>query len=397
MITRFHKAVAMMLCTGLVSCEGFFGEKTDLGFIEAPEFQNRAVAYVPIQPVMEGFAEPTDVIVGYDELLYVVDAGTEEVIAFDVAGRELGRTHVQGVTKVAQDRQMNILAIGTFDTVINDNPYTLPAIYRLSLNGALGYGIRYAQVIHKTVNPFYFKSSFSSNDAEVRFSSIDVMADNRYYVTRTGPRDNEVQVGGPDDGILLFDQKDKYVSTVFVTTDAGLSRGYFRTPLCITTMAKPPQSPSVSESQNFFVAMGDPDVPIKVQSVNFIETDFGSSYEVEFLDFSDTAEADDFLYRPGRFDTPADICVTGDGTNHVFVVDSEKDSLYQFTTRGLEGVNPPPGSTEKKNIIVSFGGRGQEALQFNHPSAVTYFDRIVYVADKGNGRILRFRITTDFD
>lgn len=391
------QSILILFSIALFGCDGFLGTKTDLDFIDVPNYLGRDVAYVPIQPIIEGFLEPTDVIVGYDELVYVVDKGSEEIIGFDVAGREIGRFSLPGVTKITQDRRMNILALATFDTSINDQVYNLSAIYRLSLSGELGYGIQYASIVKKVVNPFYFKSSFSSDDALVKFSSIDVLADNRYFVTRTGPRDNEIQVGGPDDGVLLFDIDDDYVSNVFVSAESGLSRGYFRTPTCIVTAAKPPQSPSVSESQNFFVAMADKQVPIKVQSVRFTETDFGSSYNAEFLDYSDTSAADDFLYRPDRFSNPVDLWLTGDGTNYLFVVDEDRDSLFQFTTNGLEGINPPAGSSATKNIIASFGGRGQGPMEFNHPSAVAYFDQIVYVTDKQNGRLLRFKLTTDFD
>ena len=387
-------SIALIFLTG---CEGFFGSKTDLSFIDAPEFQNRDVAYVPIQPIIENFLEPNDVIAGFDELIYVVDEGTQEIISLDQAGRELGRYTLPGVTRIMQARQMNILAIGNFDTIINDNPYTLSTIYRLKLNSGSFYGIQYARVINKIVHPFYFKSSFSSVDAEVQFTSVDIMGDNKFYATRTGPRDNANQIGGPDDGIVLFDEDDEYVSNVFVSTNVGFFRDYFKSPSCITTQAKPRQSPSVSASSNFFVAMLSAEVPIKVQSIQFNATEFGSSYNVQLLSFTDTAEANDFLYRPGRFSNPTDMWMTGDGTNYLFVIDSEKDSLYQFTTTGFEGANPPPGSSEKKNIIASFGGNGQGATQFNNPTAVAYLDRIVYVADKGNGRLLRFKLTTDFD
>ncbi len=381
----------------LNSCEGFFGKKTDLSFIDAPVFQARDVAYVPIQPIIDGFFEPTDVIAGFDELIYVVDAGSQEIIAFDQSGREQGRYSLKGVTKIIQDRQMNILAIAEHDTTINEADYTLSAIYRLDLNSALGYNIKNAQIINKIVHPFYFKTSFSSIDAQVKFTSVDIMGNNTIYATRTGPRDNENQVGGPDDGIVLFNEKDEYVSNIFVSTNSGFFRGYFKTPLCITTLAKPRQSPSVSLSSNFFVALGDPTVSINVQSIRFTETEFGSSYEVEVLDFTDTSKADDFLYRSNRFENPVDLTMTGDGTNYLFVVDDAKDSIYQFTTRGWEGVNPPAGSSQTKNIIASFGGTGQGATQFNKPSAVAYLDRVLYVTDKGNGRLLRFKLTTDID
>jgi hypothetical protein len=294
-----------------------------------------------------------------------------------------------------QDRQMDILAIGTLDTLINGTNYTLSAIYRIDLKQGGTYGIASGKIVDTIAHPFYFKTSFSSLDAEVRFTSVDIMGDNTFYVTRTGPRDNENQVGGPDDGIILFDEDGHYVSNVFVSTDVGFYRNYFKTPLCLVSPAKPRQSPSVSSSSSFFVAMADPSVPIKVQSIQFFETEFGSSYEVELLDFTDTSKAVDFLYRPGRFKEPVDLTLTGDGSNYLFVVDAGSDSIYQFTTRGWEGVNPPPGSSETKNIIASFGGTGEGASQFRNPSAVAYLDRILYVCDKGNGRLLRFKLTTD--
>jgi len=390
-------SIGVVLTLALASCEGFFGKKTDLSFIDAPNYQNRDVAYVPVQPIIEGFVEPTDVIAGYDELIYVVDAASDEIISFDQSGRELGRKTVPGVTKIVQDRQLNILAIGTLDTTINDVPFTLSTIYRLNLNGASGYGIQHATYTDSIVHPFYFKTSFSSADAEVSFTSVDAMADNKLYATRIGPRDNESQVGGPDDGVVLFNEYGEYVSNVFISTDIGFYRGYFQTPTCIATLAKPEQSPSVNTSPNFFVAMADQDVPIKVQSIEFNETEFGSSYNVQLLAYNDTAEANDFLYRPGRFNNPVDMTVSGDGTNYLFVVDEDVDSIYQFTTSGLEGVNPPPGSSETKNIITSFGGTGVGATQFNKPTAIAYLNQILYVADKGNGRLLRFKLTTDID
>src|SRR5690606_15135578 len=134
-----------------------------------------------------------------------------EIIAFDQSGREQGSFTLLGVTKIIQDRKLNILAIAEFDTVINEASYTLSAIFRLNLNTPAGYGIRNAEITQKIVHPFYFKTSFSALDAEVKFTSVDVMHDNTFYATRVGPRDNENQVGGPDDGIVLFDENDEYV------------------------------------------------------------------------------------------------------------------------------------------------------------------------------------------
>ena len=58
---------------------------------------------------------------------------------------------------------------------------------------------------------------------------------------------------------------------------------------------------------------------------------------------------------------------------------------------------PPAGSTSKKNVLVSFGGTGTSLSQFNNPSGVAYYQQVLYVADTDNKRILRFKLTTDFD
>jgi len=136
---------------------------------------------------------------------------------------------------------------------------------------------------------------------------------------------------------------------------------------------------------------------LKIQYISFVESVDGSVYNVEALIEGDTSQAEGFLYTPNRFSSPEGLAFTGDGTNYIFVVDSEKDSLYQFTNTGLEGIKPPPAASSQKHVLASFGGTGNGIDQFNDPMGVAYIDQIVYVADAGNGRVLRYRLTTDFD
>ena len=91
----------------------FFGTKTDLDFIDTPEFQIRDISYVPIQPALTNFVRPVDITTGFDELIYVVDEATQEVVSLDESGRELGRFTVQGARSVVQDRRFDLLVIGT--------------------------------------------------------------------------------------------------------------------------------------------------------------------------------------------------------------------------------------------------------------------------------------------
>ncbi len=378
----------------LCGCEGFFGKKTDLGFIETPEFQIRDISYVPIQPALTQFVRPVDVITGFDELMYVVDEGSQEIISLDESGRELGRFTVQGVTALAQDRRLDLLAIGTKTITISDSVnFDVACIYRIDLHGDLGYGIKHAVVTNEVIHPFYYKATFSSSDPLVTFNAIGILENNQYYVTRNGIGGNNFD--GPDDAVLLFNTKDEFVTPIGVSSHGALFRDYFKKPFGLITTVQPPQI-LAGGGNDFIYSSVSPEGVIKVQYIEFIETEFGATYEPRILKV-DEDEADGFLTFPYRFDEPKGLALSGDGTNHIFITDAKKDSIYLFSLNGFEGVKPPPGYSTTKYIDVSFGGTGTGLTQFNEPRGVAYKNRVVYVADAGNGRVLRFKLTSDFD
>ena len=65
------------------------------------------------------------------------------------------------------------------------------------------------------------------------------------------------------------------------------------------------------------------------------------------------------------------------------VVDADFDSLFKFSAAGEE--------------LQSFGATGTGEKQFQQPHGVAFFDKTLYVADTGNDRIVRFRLSTDVD
>ncbi|MCB9245076.1 MAG: hypothetical protein H6606_01485 [Flavobacteriales bacterium] len=377
----------------LAGCDGYFGKKTDLDFIEKPEFQLRDIAYVPVQPAIVGLSKPVDVLAGFDELIYAVDAGSEEIVCFDESGRELGRLYVQGVRAVAQDRKLDLLAIGTQTRNISGVDFDLTCIYRIRLQQPQGYGLQFARVVNTIVHPFYFKSTFSSSDVDVEFNDIAVLRDNRYYVTREG--NVSQQFGGPDDAVLLFNENDVYVTPIAISSNGSLYNNYFKDPFGISSLIQPPQLLANGPDDFLFTSI-DPNGVIKSQYIEVVETEFGVSYEPRVME-QDTSKADGFLTLPYRFTEPMGITLTGDGSNHIFITDRGKDSLYLFSLNGFEGVRPPAGYSSSRYVNVSFGGRGNSLMQFNQPMGVAYKNNIVYVADSGNGRILRFKLTSDFD
>ncbi|MEL7533733.1 MAG: hypothetical protein AAFN10_20640 [Bacteroidota bacterium] len=388
----------LLVCLVFSSCEAIFGSKTPTDFLDEPDFTDNTIAYVPIRPAFEDLSYPIDVIAGWDELIYVADQGTEEIVSYDQAGNELGRYAVPGLTAIAQDRRLEILAAGTKDTTINGTDFTLPALYRLDLNPGGDFGLENASIKKTLVHPFYFKSGTPTvSDEQVKFTGVAPIGTNEYYITRTGPNNSPNRFGGPDNSVLRFNEEDEFISPVFVSTNIGLFRDYFKVPSSITTFAQPPQSPAVNQRGDFVFAALDENTVLKVQSIIFAESEFGASYEVRSFPVGDTSRAERFLYEPNRFTEPAGVTIAGDGTQYIFVVDAARDSLYQFNALGYEGVNPPAGSQSNKAIVASFGGEGQGLTQFNEPRGVAYLDKIVYVADAGNGRVLRFKLTTDFE
>ncbi len=392
---------AIALWFSISSCEDYWGEKTDLSFIEVPEYSDRQIAYVPIQPALTGLVEPVDICIGYDQLLYVVDRATEEVVCFDESGRELSRRFVQGAKAIAQDRRFDLLVAGTKTDTVGGIVYDLACVYRLRLQTAGGYGLEIAEEVNAIVHPFYFKSTFSSGDALVEFHDIAVVGDasnpdlnNQFYVSRTGPSANNAGLG-PDDAVLLFDNEDDFSSAVLVTTSGGQFNDYFSGVSGLAAVTQPPQI-SARSSRDFWFTTVDPSSLFKVQYVEYIESEFGAEFR-PLIYPPDTSLSSRALYEPNRFDQPYHLTFTGDGTNYLFVSDSQRDSVYQFSGNGLEGIAPPPGSGEKKYAIASFGGTGIGPTQFNRPMGLAYWNQILYVCDSGNGRILRFKMTLDFD
>lgn len=379
------------------SCGDFFGRKTDLSFIEVPQYDNTLIAYVPLLPYWEGFQGPTDMCIGFDELIYVADSVAGEIVCLDQAGRRIGRFVLPGVHAVAQDRRLDLLAAAPADTVIGGQHYHLEALYRIRLQGASGYGLAHASIVKRLVHPFYFKNTFSTTDTLVRFRKIAILADNSYYLTRNGPDNDPFKFGGPDDAVLRFNSHDEWQEAIVVQTSTGVQTDFFRGAWGICTRARPPQSPFLQLDERFWVGLTAPGLPLKVHSISISEGEQGRFYTVESSwAQGDSSVADGFLATPGRFQRPEGIAFTGGAQPYLIVADAAKDSVYVFTLSGLEGVFPPPAAGIRRPIKVSFGGQGSGPLQLQRPTAVAYHNRILYVADFGNKRIARLRLTTDF-
>lgn len=421
-------SILLISTIALYSCDAIFGSKsdpiTDDIFEQGRQDPNLIVdevGYAALLPFWSGFDRPTDVYIGYDELVYVTDANGLHVL--DRAGREGNFIPLRGAVAVTQDRLLNVYVAARTDTVITAiNPnitWDLAAVYKIS--GANGSGP--TRIIQKMVHPFMDASRATTttqrfrldrtrpdNDELVEITGIAVMANNDIYVSRKGPRNQTGQAVAADNTVLVYsedrDGNGNRMGTMSNTTQIRTMNPNVPSLLSgismndITTFIGPPQRENMNPTQSFIVAQGDPSlsIPFRVIWVDAVETPDGIEYRSNGqLLARDTSRAESFLYDEFKFKNPTGLAFSADERGHIFVVDAETDSLYLFQSNGYEGVNPPAGSSVTKAINVSFGGSGNGPRQFNNPSGVAYFQRIVYVADRDNNRIARYRLNTDFE
>lgn len=417
-----------ILSVASVGCETIFGSKTDsttddifkVGKID-PALEN-IDGYAPVLPVWSDFDAPTDIHVGFDTFVYVTDAkGVHLLDRADLRPRVT--IPLQGAVAVTQDRLLNVYVSARIDTVIKqsgvDVTYNLPAVFKIkNMNGmgnlafvdTLIFPFDDASLSTSTAQNARLSKSAANNYEKVKITGVSVLADNNIYVSRTGPLNSTQQVAAPDNTVLEFTRRvvngektDKMVNIRQLVTlnpqnpslKSAVGLG------AITTFVAPPQRDRLTDDRSFLITQTDQniDIDFRVLWIKAELTTDGMAYlQNSSLLAQDTSKASGFLYEPGKFQKPVDVAVSGDASAFIFVVDEAQNMLYQFQSNGYEGVNPPAGADQSgKKIIVSFGGKGVGPKQFNSPSGVAYFRKVVYVTDKGNNRVLRFRLTSDFE
>ena len=413
-------------------CDDLFGTKQDdttdeifdAGRIE-PSLVNEA-EYVPLFPFFsltsapQSLRAPKDIYVGYDELIYVVDEQGLHVL--DRAGRPALFLDIPGgATSVIQDRLLRVYVTARKDTTLNGRTWNLPVI--LKYEDITTGTPRLTQTIW---HPFdddsrkFNRPDPLSTDELVEYTGISIRYDNSFYASRKGPVNDRTSVILPHNTLMVFlydEDEDIHINRGAITAlnpnQPNLRSAIF--PTDVLTEIHPPQRTfsfdPVEDEEHFFVTQspalnsdeinaGTPPLAFSVLSVLAVPTSSGIDYRPDsdlLLVAADPERGDGFLYDEFKFTNPSDMAFANDGTNYLFVLDSVKDSLFVFTAGGIEGVAPPPGSSSSVPVVVSFGGSGNGALQFDAPQGVAYFDRILYVADTGNNRISRFRLNTDFE
>lgn len=376
-------------------------------FPELPQTDLKSIEFIQLLPVWTGFNQPEDVLIGFDDLVYIADTKNNRVLQLDVNGKILGSINIPEPTSIAQDRRLDLLVIGKYDSTFGAIKLKLSCLYRIKLvknNHQLSNSTAQPVIIHPG---YVLGRNLKTSDTSVSFSGVAVLSDNQYFISRRGNENLSItQAGGPDNNVLWFDKNDKLVTPLTAYLNplgSGKASSFGITN--IATYATPPQRSNVDERKHFLITLNG-ETNFRVQGMRYSsgreDVAFMPDPQLESIDttigkrFLYDSDPTDGLLKSG-FQNPEEIIYTAD-RGYLVVVDSGTDSLYLFTSSGVEGILPPTYSTERKNILVSFGGFGSGNKQFNNPMGIAYFqsDRIFYVADTGNNRIVRFKLSTDF-
>ncbi len=336
-------------------------EKFDLGElpldVEIPDIIGDT-SYVQIGRAWTDFNQPRDVIVGFDQLIYVADTGNDRIVMLDLGGNVQGNSQpIPNPVAIAQDRRLNLLIAASHDTTVNGQDYRLAAIYKIDLFAA-DHNIDQAPVKRVLVE--------TPARERIQYTGVAALYDNKYYVTRRGP--NNTSPVNPDNVVLWFSKDDQLLPREqwpnLLPTGTGLRA--LNQPSAIATFPN-------RQSTDFVVATTAEESQFKVQWIAF--TIIGDAFRWDsFLNPQRDADAD--LLRHGRFTQPEGLVVDNDG--NIFVADAARDSVYRFNNRGIER--------------YSFGG--PDTFYEPHGIAIDP-SRTLYIADTGNNRIIRFRLSTD--
>ncbi|MCS7053196.1 MAG: hypothetical protein NZM09_05625 [Ignavibacterium sp.] len=352
---RFFLLITLLfLLLQIVSCSEKFELPTNTGGLGNITGDT---VYVQINPPWEGFNNPQDIYIGNEPFVYVADTDNNRIVMLNLAGTVLGTKQIKKPIAIAQDYQLNLIVCAEFDTL----GQTFSAVYKIDLVAA-SHNFTNAPIKRLLPRP----GIASDYNSQIKYTGVAVFYDNSFYVARTGP--NNSSIFNPDNSILIFQKK-------------TLSDGSKKDTLIGRLPSLEPTGTGIL-STNGISSLAS----FKRRNIDFIMTLTGNtSFKTQWLYYNFASETPGYESRlspngsrmmlPNKFSRPEGVTV--DNLGNIYVADADKDSIYKFNSFGDE--------------LQSFGGRSI----FKEPYAVAFFDKTLYVADKGNNRILRFILSTD--
>jgi hypothetical protein len=316
--------------------------------------------YVQLNPAWTGFNNPQDIMIGKEPFIYVADTDNNRIVMMNLDGQILGTRSFQKPIALAQDYKLNLFVSAKFDTVISGQSITLNAVFKLNLVAA-NHVIANAPM--KKILP---AADVDINNPLREYPSIAVFYDNSFVIARKGPSNSVLFE--PDNALLYYVVKKLPDGT---EKDTLLGRMPGLDPLGSGVPSANGFSTLISFNNHTLdvIAGLTGNTNFKVEWLHFVSSRDFTGYQ-NYISPSSSE-----LMTPNKFNQPEGVGL--DNAGNIFVVDTEKDSVFKFNPFGDQ--------------LLAFGGTDT----FNQPAGVAFFNKTLYIADSGNNRILRFVLSTD--
>ncbi|MCX7984720.1 MAG: hypothetical protein N3A63_07455 [Bacteroidetes bacterium] len=317
--------------------------------------------YLEIVPPFMGFRSPSVLYVGKDNLLYIADSN--RIVMMNFAGTVMGERAIDNPSAIAQDWTLDLLVAGTVSQQTSTGVRTIAALFRIHLVDSL------SNVYHDLSRARIDTVWKEITRPNRRFVGIGTMPDNTYLVARTGP-DNSSPID-PDTRVMRFSKNDKYITPVTdLATGVGNGIQFINQ---LTTLITFPNS------RNFLLAQQQVGVAYAVLWLVYKQSEEFEGWQPRFDPTNPTSMSVDFI-RPYRYVLPKGLAID-DRRLDIFIADAGLDSIVKFNSRG---------QFKKESF-----GPYKVGHPF-HPTGVAFFDKTLYVSDKSQRCIFRFKLSTDF-
>lgn len=353
----------ILLMSVLVLINGC-GNQLDLG--QFPITNNGTInvsdtLYILQSPVWTGFSSPKDIIVGNDQLLYVCDSRNGRIVQVDVSGNFIGTRYLGDnvyPNKIAQDYNFDLLVLSDSTTAID----TITVLHRLKLVEGGG-------IIDNARQITLFSSLYPTpNSSKLRkFTGISIYPDNSYILTRIGPGD---PIGIDPGNAILILKGIASVTHVEKLTGFQISGNSFYSIENTSGI-----SVTKNSSSDFIITRNTPDTVSLNKVIWYNYNASSGAYDPKF-----TSPIEEIVNI--KFGTPS--AAAQDVYSNVYVIDALRNHLYKFNSAG-------------RLMVESFGKFGSGDSQFDSPMGVAHFNKVLYISDTKNNRVVRFKLSTDIN
>lgn len=370
--------IALFAAMALYSC----GEKMKLPTEVPPGGNLGDTLYLMINPPWDSqhgynFSGARAIYFGKDTYLYVADTGNNRILQYDAAGTLHGEFAVDHPISVSQDELMRLLVVSGEKKIyrINVGPNG-DRMARLVFD--------YEHILYSDTTILKHRNMITSSD---RFVSITDIPENdkSYFVAVSSDSINNGRV------LWFWGSADEreYCDSLFDRKFSDVAADTFSNPVVITgngitTTTRPNfiYSYEIGNVTHLIVCQDSGSYP--VHDMVFQRQVWDRHW---VFNYSHNPSDADILSR-GFFDRPTGAAVDPQG--NIYVVDSGENrgcGAYKFSRQGV--------------LLETMCEPDSVDNMFTAPSGITYDiygdRRTVFVADTGNNRILRFKLSTDLE